>query len=262
MKRIFILCVGLFILGCAHISEKPPTGLTPTQFWAEQANRAAELKAFSGKLTLHFEAKKESVTGQGRVLGRSPGQLRLELRDPLGKLQYLMALNGNQMTAFYPTEKIAYLDNRGGGAYLKEYLGADYSFEDLRDLMVGLIPRSMQNGAKKEFDQWQWRSGRYDGTFKSKDKTITVSVDGESGTLRKLKSESKLETIEVNFSDLMPVKVPHGDRLLVAEIVEVKQKSSGTRIEVNWAEVMPVAQPPNAEVFKVDLPDNVRKIRF
>jgi hypothetical protein len=135
----------------------------------------------------------------------------------------------------------------------------------LRELMVGLLPKSMrpENFGKKDFEKWEWRDGRYEGTIKSKDKTITAVVDGELAVLRKLKSESKTETIEITFSEMTPVKqTPHAKRILVAEVVQIKQMSSATKIEVDWGEVVPLSKVPSTEVFKIELPENVRKIRF
>lgn len=264
MIKYSIFIVGIFLVGCVHAPKKKATGLTAAQFWAEQNNRGNELKIVSGKLGIHFETKKDNVTGAGRLLTAGPSTLRLELRDPLGKLQMLVTLFQGLATVYYPTEKSAYVDGKGGTAYLRQFLGAEYSFDELRDLMLGILPRTMRPEAagKKDFDRFEWdgNQGQYVGSLKLRDRTLTVGIDGETGVLRKLQTENA----EVTFANFSGVKNTgrSEERVLYAETVDIRQKNTGSVIEVDWKEISRLKQSPASDVFRETLPETVRRHRL
>ncbi len=134
------LGIVLLLACCAHAPPKSPTGLKLDSVLRDQSKRLTLAKALAGKMWLHYEGKKESGTGQGWVISQLPGESRLELRDPLGRLRYLVVLNGQQFMAVYPTERIAYLDEKAGSAYLERLLGSDFSFRDLQLIFLGILP--------------------------------------------------------------------------------------------------------------------------
>jgi outer membrane biogenesis lipoprotein LolB len=256
------IIAGLCLAGCAHRVPLEPTGLAPSAFWKDQAVRRIQLKRISGRLSLHYEGKKESVTGKGNVVADLPGRMRIELRDPLGRMQYMALLSESRLLAYYPSEKTVYTDSSGGKNYLRHFLGMQLSFDDLQQLFFGILPYS----GSGELKGWSWNStdGTYEATFTAGNRTFTLSVDGKLAALRRLTIESPGQQVAVEYTDFKTccdVKVVPRDAPALAREVAVIHEKSKSRIELDWKEIKPLdAGALSGPVFHFDVPAGVEKV--
>ncbi len=254
----------LNLMGCAHTPGRPATGLVQGSFWKDQSSRLALARGLAGKMLLHYEGKKESGTGQGWVISQLPNDTRLELRDPLGKLRYLVVLNGQQFMALYPTEQLAYLDDRAGNAYLEKLLGADFSFRDLQQIFVGILPGVLPGTGVED---WKWDSdnGVYRGYVAGKRYRYTIEVDGEMASLRKISWATSHQKVVVNYSDFKPCcgeasRQANVHSMGLAQVINVSQDEPKSLIELTWKEIRPLEKAANGEIFRVKVPEGTEKI--
>jgi len=251
------------LTGCAHRPPKVPTGLRPQSFWADQKFRRVFLTKLNGKLSMRYTGKSERVSGKGLVVSELPERTRLELRDPLGRVRYLAALSGASLTVFYPSEKIAYLDGEAGTRYLKKFLGVELPFENLVELFVGILPERFH---PKALDNWDWDAslGAYVGTGRSSGGRVTVAVDPDLAILRRLTLEISGETLVVDYADPEPCcenskkkeKLP----IQLAAVVTVTQSRTKNAMEVEWDKLRVFEDPYNTDVFRLVLPEDVKKV--
>lgn len=249
----------LLVTACAHLPRRSPTGLTPAAFWIAQQTRVTVLSKISGKLNVRYSGKKQSVSGRGRILVQGPQKVRLELRDPLGRLQYVLTLDGKDMVAYYPSQKTAYLDDRAGTEYLREFMGIDVSLSELESLFVGIIPPLSPRNA---FASWDWdpEAGYYRGVLdQTKGQKVTAWVDGEHGALRDLELDSAAEKIRVHYSDFSSC-CGGTEAVPLASTVAIELERSKVSMEVEWQDIEALGQPRGAEVFQASLPGDVKKI--
>jgi hypothetical protein len=254
------LALLLVLCGCAHRQPLPDPGLGPDLLWSDQSNRARLLSKISGRLTLSYEGNGQSVSGHGQVLADLKGKLRIELRDPLGRVQYLALLSKEHLVAYYPSEKAAYSDNRSGEKYLKKFLNIELSFADLEQLFLGLLPEGSSKG-----DEWKWdpNEGVYATSVKRGDRRYSVEVDGKLGAIRKLTIELPRQKIEVVYSEF---KVAGGnvntarDSVWLAHVVEIHHQASQSSIEVDWKEVHPASASvvDREDLFRFQPPEGTK----
>lgn len=266
MKRT----LPIFLLLLSACSTAPrvlqtPTGLKPEQFWLDQSRRAAETKQISGKLRLRYKGREQSLGGAGRLLAQLPDQALLELRDPLGRLAYLAALEGREFVAYYPTEKRAFVGNEGGSDYFRRLLGLDAGFGDLQRLLFGLAPSAAAKGA---FDSWEWDSnrGQYRGLLKHRDQVLTFFIDPKLAVLRELEVRSPGEKIHVTYDDFESCCGEIGrlggprTNVPLAFTVKVAMERADTAVEVEWEDITRLAKARGSEAFRVSLPKDIKKI--
>lgn len=265
MRPLLVLLL-LVVVGCSHAPKVRaiPTGLKPAQFWLDQQKRLAEVKQIMGKLRLRYQAKNQSLGGQGRVLGQLPNQARLELRDPLGRTAFLATLEGKDFLAFYPTQKKAYVGEDSGAAFLKQFMGMEASFAELQRMMLGLLPTV---APRNNFDRWEWdaEKGQYRGDLKAKQQTLTVFVDPDYSVLRELHWEAPAQTIHVTYSDFESCcgaigKMGESTNVPVAQTIKLRMEKVDTSIEIQWDEVVKLEQTRGRDAFQVVLPEEVQKI--
>src|SRR3989338_7398283 len=80
-----------------------PTDLTVDRFLEDQATRRKLFESVGGKIFIRLMGEKESISGGGRIKAQPDGPcVRLELRDPLGRSQYLAILNQGTLLSVYP----------------------------------------------------------------------------------------------------------------------------------------------------------------
>jgi|GEM_PF-1703486 len=254
----------LFLSSCSHLPEKAPIAFTPTQFWNEQALRSSQVSRIFGKVKMHYRGKKESISGRGRVVAELPTRIRMELRDPLGRMRYLVTLAGGSLVAYYPTLKIAYLDARSGAAYLKRIVGTSLSFDELQSLMLGLLPKSLH---QKSFKEWKWDGGKglYRGTLEFEERLLTLGIDPKLIAIREAQVDSRKESLQLNYADFQPCceaigKLSSKERVALAQSVNVSHLTSHSYIDVEWDEMRHFESPKNGEVYRVDLPEGVKTI--
>ncbi len=257
--KILSLCL-LLVTACTHAPLRQPTGLAAGTFWKLQNERRQGLASLSAKLRLRYETKKESVAGKGRFVSDLPRNLLLELRDPLGRLQYLTSLDNEKFTAVYPSENRAFLDSEAGKAYLKKFLGFPFSFRDLAELLTGVVPSAVM---RQSFDTWEWVAGEgvYRGTAKSGGSTVTCDVDADTAALRALSWKNGPESVHIGYDDFFPCcRQASGNGFRVAGLVSVRLEKTDSKIEVEWEEITPFRAPKGTDLFKVKLDAKVQQI--
>jgi Domain of unknown function (DUF4292) len=252
----------MFFAGCAHVAKKP-TGLRPSEFWKDQTVRHYELNKISAKLSLRLEGKKEKVSGPGRMVAQFPKEVRLELRDPFGRVQYLVTLSEPHLVAYYPTQKLAYLDEHAGSRYLKKYMGANWTFQDLQSFILGMLPES----TGQTFETWDWDEGRgeYRGQLSWKGRRLTAWVDPVRALLTALKIEEPDQHVKIEYADFRLCcgnvgKMGNDSLVSIGQAVSIKIEESGTLLEVDWNEVKHLDRHYDPEIFQIVLPEDVTKI--
>lgn len=267
-KRLAVLTVAgvLTLLGCASTPKAQPTGLLPEAFWKEQQSRLTDTRQMTSRVFFHYENKKTSLGGQGRLVLQAPNALRMELRDPLGRLQYVATLQERQFVARYPRQSLAYLDQESGAAYLRRVLGIHVSFGELKDLLIGVVPQTLR---KAKFDSWRWSDeGVYVGTFKLKDRRIEAGVDPHQATLVWLKvdADRPSDRAVIRYADFDSCCKLEGNGrssdFPLAHNVSLQMSETGTTVSLEWQDVQSYREPKPAEIFKAELPEPTKKVQL
>jgi len=254
----------VFVAGCSHTPRATPTGLPPSAFWADQARRADETKRIIGKMFLSHKGKKQSVSGKGRLLTQLPSHARLEMRDPLGRVAFLAVLEGTRFTAYYPTQKRAYVGEESGRTYFRNSMGLEVGFDELQRLVLGLLP---DRAGKGPFPAWTWdeEKGAYRGDLKRGEVTWRVFVDGKTAAVRELSIESPAETVTVKYSNYEPCcgsLVVGESQVALAAVVQVGMDRAATSVEWEWGDIEKIEKPHPAESFRIPLAADVQKTSF
>jgi outer membrane biogenesis lipoprotein LolB len=265
--KLLIFSSLLLLVGCQHVSPRQPTGLTASAFWKDQQNRLAETGRLAGKIAVRLQGKKDRISGRGRLLAVMPDQIRLELRDPLGRMQYALSLHGKDAVAYYPSQKLAYLDSRSGFEYLKRFLGLELTLAELEQVFVGVLP-----GARKsELTGWEWdrEKGYYRATLPPEPNSdnvrkITIFVDGRTAALAELEVETKHETLRIVYTDPEPccdrrAKLGEGTAVAVGQTVSIHLENARASVEVEWENITKLAKDVKPEPI-TGLADEVRKV--
>jgi hypothetical protein len=253
-------------VGCAHTPSAEPTGLKAETFWQEQRDRSTDTRQLSSRIYFRYESKKENVGGQGRLVLQAPDALRMELRDPFGRLQYLVTLHDRRFVARYPRQNLAYLDKLGGAAYLKRVLGLNVSFQELKSLLTGEVPPGWR---KPQFDVWRWdgESGAYVGEFHNGSRTVECVVDPQSAALREIRVRDSLPGGEavIRYSDFSPccqAENGTGAPLPFAHLVRLEMPQTGSAVSVDWEEIGVFQEPKSPVIFEADLPSETRRVNL
>ena len=261
MKRVFVWATVSLLLGaCASKPLKKPSGLKASDFFADQASRRSRLAQVSAKLYLRYTGRAESGGGRGRFLQQPPNRMRLELRDPLGRTQYLVTLDGDEFAAFYPTQKRVYVDKQGGLAYMKRFLGFGFSYRDLESLLLGMLPSSAK---VDKLDDWHWEEGigAYRGTASRGDTKVVVDVEPDTATIRELVWESGREKARIVYGDVGKCcQGKDGRSVQVAHSAKVTLEQLASKLEVEWDEIDYLDVPKGADTFRPPSGDGVQRI--
>lgn len=226
MKTLLILFL-LWLSGCAHKVVKTPTALTLQSFLKDQTTRTSLSRKFTGKLDLRFESKSESVSGGGRAAGGSDHHTRLELRDPLGRVQYVLAQTPEKVSIYLPTSKILYLDKADGRTYFRKTLGQSLSVSELRKIWLGVATHAQGIPLVK----WHW-DGQKEAfrTSGTKGKTrVELLIDGDHAAVKEMQVVTESGTYRVQYSDFEKV-----GEVSLAHTVDVTLENTGEKIRVEW----------------------------
>lgn len=256
---IYILLI--LIVSCSHtpVVVSPPRDIPQPEFWQGQELRTQSTRRLQGTVVVRAQWKKQRLTGRGQFLTQLPAQVRMELRDPLGRLQYLLNLSGSNVTAYYPREKLVYLDEKSGEAYLTKFMGLDITLPELQDFLIGRIPNRFET--IPQFDEWAWEgaTGYYRGVMKWGGRHLVAEVDPRTLALKALRIENKIEEILIQYKDFAPCCHPTKN-IQVAQTVRVSLKVANTEFEFSWKTLEAFKTPKNDEVFSVQLPEGVKTI--
>ena len=261
MKLLSLLVLLFGLAGCVHAPPREATGLTAEVFWRDQALRRSRLSVISAKLRLRYEAHKDGVSGRGRLLTQLPSGLRLELRDPLGRVQYQVTIDGEQFAAYYPSQKRVYLDAKAGAEYMKRFLGVSFSFRDLHSLLMGILPDSFSGNALQGWD-WDSGAGLYRARLEKNGVKLALGIDPDSAALRELTWESARDSARVTYQDFFPCcgSPLETNRPRLGGLVSVKLDKARSQVEAEWEDVVMVEPTKDGETFRPTLPADVKRV--
>lgn len=256
----------LFVIaGCAghRVLEKPIKDLTPSDFWKDQGQRRGLLSGFSGKLKLGYRGKDQEVSGKGRIVGKYPNAFRVELRDPIGRLHYVLVENGNRVWVHFPRNRNGYREEASGKAYFRRALGIPVPFADLAGLFVGEVPARWQN-AKHVGWQWDTSVGAFRLELESGGERLKLWVDSEHSSIMRLEWNGSGGKIHAVFSDLDTccVGVPPSRVFRLAHEVSVTIPDEDTAVELTWDSLVRPTQEIPGGVFEFQAPASDRFVEL
>jgi outer membrane biogenesis lipoprotein LolB len=263
IKRSLLALAAAALFGCAHkaVVESPVQPLEPSDFWRDQTARRALLGGFSAKLKMSYEGRKQSVSGKGRLVGNYPRSFRLELRDPLGRLHFVLTQKGTSVVAHYPRNKQAIRDNTAGKAYFKRLLGVATPFTDWVALFAGVLPAKWE---KVRFSRWEWDrdQGAFRGDLAISGEKLTVWIDSANTAIQSLVWEAGEERIEAQYTDREPCCENKAMFTLGYE-ANVRMPRQKTSVAVTWETLTKPSQeiPATAYEFQPGAGDKVLDLK-
>ena len=260
MKTTLFFLALICLCSCATLPPRKPTGLTPGAFWAEQSHRTNQLPRLEGKLVLRLQSKAQNVSGQGRFVQQGPGLSRLELRDPLGRLQLVLAEDESSFVAYYPRQKEAFVDKQGGKAYVRKFVGVGLSFSELEKLLYGVLPSRFSG----TFDKWEWDSTHAAYRGELSHGSVVAYVDPDNASLLELELHFDDEVFHAVFSDPESCcnEATPSASFPLARDVRAELSQSHNSIEVEWDRVHREESLRPNSIFRVSLPEDVKKIEL
>lgn len=246
---IRVWCLSLLLSGCASNPpvEAPIVPLTTRDFFRDQAERRRVLQDFSGKLTLSYVSQKDPVSGSGRIIGNALERVRIELRDPIGRLHYVLLKQGERVAAWFPRNQKAVTENTGGRAYFQQVLGAPWSLSDLMAIFMGRLPRSWEN---KPVKQWKWDADKkaYRALLEEGKQSIAFWVGAKSASMESLVWSVGDRSLEVEYNDFDSCCDPKAS-FAFAHKVDLKLPGEKSEVGVVWDSLRKSAQPAPLSVF-------------
>lgn len=263
-RTISALCIYLFfylgLSSCAHVARKP-SGLQPADFWVEQGRRRSELEKIYAKLRLIYNGQRQSFSGRSQMVLQSPGKVRLELRDPFGRLHYLVVNSGAQFVAYYPRQQVAYFDRHAGNKYIKDFLGIRVSFEELQQVLLGIVPARAR---EKDLKGWHWNEEEsyYQGVMEFGEYKLSILVDPLDATIRHMDLITNSGDISVNYEFFESCCKSEGaeSNIRLAYGVKMKLARTKTSLEAEWDKISVLQKPRSASIFSVKVPRQAEHI--
>ncbi|MBY0369127.1 hypothetical protein K2X33_00475 [bacterium] len=258
--RILGMAAGLalfFLGGCAHqrVLEKPLKPLVWADFWKDQTVRRGTLGEFSGKLKLGYEGKGQSISGRGRIVGKEAKNFRLELRDPIGRLHYVLVDKAGEVSVHYPRERFGYKDATGGRAYFQKTLGRRVAFAELVSLFLGVLPSQWE---KARASGWEWDRdhGAFRGSLELGGENLTVWVDSGHAGLREFDWLRDGHTVHATLADFSDCCDTQGQRRAGFQLAyEVKiDLGEGASTSASWDSLARPSSPLPAAAFELPFP--------
>ncbi len=254
-----IALLFVFFSACASKPLKVETGLKQSDFWEGQKERRQFLVQLDGKAKVRLEEKGRSVSGNGRILMPSQDSIKMELRDIFGRLHFSANKKKTSFTAYFPYQKLAYLDTEGGMRYLSQKLKVALPFDEVMDLWLGRLPSSFMN---LTFKSWEWDAaeGDYVGRLENKNILIECHVDGDLAVLKKivwLKPEPAFQVIYDDVGECCGEK-KSSDKIDLAYSAKLEVLGSKEKVEVEWDDLVTGAKLPRN--FDIELPKDTEKV--
>lgn len=232
MKNIILFVLLLiFVSSCTHTQTKPaPRALTWSEVMAEQKKREEAVQSLIGKMSVEFDAEKDSVRGLGTCGAQFPDNFLLEIRDPVGRLHFQAVNRGNKFEGYFPRLGKLYKDTRAGRNFFTRTWDIPVSFKELYRASAGLLPRKIDPSKMKELT---WNGQVFVGQAELEDGTLDVEIRADEMALSKLVWQRKDNAIEIQWRDFRPCCdwAPESN-LAFAHVIEVKSKDNV--IAIDW----------------------------
>lgn len=266
MKKIKILFFVFFISGCTSLS--PPVTLKPqdTQkiwslFWNNQIRKRQVTQAIQGKIHLEMRDKKQSLSGVGSFYSDNQG-MRLELRDPLGRTQFISILKGKKLfAAYYPAQKTVYFDGSQGQNYLSEFLGLKINFYELRDLWLGILPFSRAEAKLEQMSPTQ-AEGQSLVLIKARGLDLEALIESESGEILNLRWKASGMIADFEFAEFARCceeQLSQNELPRIARSTFLKVEEQKSELDLEWEQIIPAIK--NTEgIFSLKIPRGTKRI--
>jgi outer membrane biogenesis lipoprotein LolB len=267
MKRVFYFLVLWVLSACTtpgplKNKNNIDSNKLFARIWANQELRLTQVQSFRAKIQLSLTEKGRSLSGSGFLIS-TPLGLRLELRDPLGRLQYSVGVTEtDKFVAYYPSQSIAYFDSSAGKKYLKSFLKLDIGFLTLKDIWLGILPFKKTDANLVSVVPAE-TEGLSDVTIESSQGIWKASVDPETGDVIKLKRQSSEFKPEFEFSEFARCcesLITQNELPRIGRGVYLKNNQE-SEIELEWSEIVSIAEK-KSDIFKMELPASVKRVRF
>lgn len=268
MKPLAVLCLGIFfVTGCSvNQIKRSERNFQPKMvwdlIWQNQAQRKTQVGSIRAKIQLSLVEKKRSLSGTGVLISTADG-VHLEVRDPLGRLQYSVATSkNNPFVAYYPSQNVAYFDSLEGRSYLRAFLKIDMKFSDLKDLWLGVLPFS-KNETQLESVTPLSDDNFYEVKFKQNEQLWVAKVDPETGDILKLQRSSNQLIADFEFSEFSrccEAELTQNELPKIGRNVFLKNNKS-SEIELDWSDIQSVNNL-GQNVFALEIPEGVKKIKI
>lgn len=252
-----ILAGAALVAGCAHKIFPEPAGYSVSGFWKDQKARRSLLRQAAAKLSLSYRDPKQGFSGKGQALWSLPQRGRLEVRDPFGRLQYVLVASPKGFSAFYPGDGTWFRDEAAGRDYFRHFIGVDQTFGEMTGWLLGILPDS----AGESLDAWAWlpRQGVYEGKLRAGGWSITMGVDPQNDSLRWARAERDGAGFFVEYGSFSPCCGGGGvnvrtETTPLARSVRIESLKTGQAIESEWQELSPVKKTPEGERFEFKPP--------
>ena len=265
MKKIIFLMSVIWICSCSSLAPKKASQAFNQKevwdrLWKNQALKRVQTRMIQAKIQLSLLENGKSLSGSGMFLSNL-GTLRIEVRDPIGRVQYSAGVGSKKkFVAYYPSKNVAYYDFLEGQAYLRKFLKLEMNFIELKDLWLGILP------FQEPSVQWiSMESGAEEGTveilLKKGIEPISLSVNPETGDVLKLKwNRSELRS-EFEFSEFARCCEEHVTQTELPQIGRsvFLKNNQGTELELEWTDIVGV-EKTDLKSFNLEIPSTVKKV--
>jgi hypothetical protein len=246
----FYTLVVCLLMSCASkpVLQAPVRALTFNDFAKEQASRKSALSKVQGKLKLELLTRENPLSGSGRILAEFPDRFRVELRDPLGRVHYILFAKGEKVAAYFPRNKQATVDVQSGRGYFKRVLGAAWSAPELMALFFGIVPGHWD---KKSLVQWGWdkERGLFLGQLAKGKEALSLWVDSSDATVRRLEWSVDGKTLDAEYSDFDSCCEAPTDPKLGFDAV-VRFRAEDAAVHAAWDSLKPTKAAASGSVFE------------
>lgn len=247
----WFLCFLLLLTGCQSPRARKQIPFDVKTFWKDQDARFKAFQSYSAKMNLRYRGKDDSVSGKGTVLVDHPAGMRLELHDSLGRLQYVLLSKKEFVTAYYPGERVAYLDAKRGTQYFERVVGLTLSVEELRLLWLGILPFREQKGSF----QWDEGEGLYCLTLVYNGLEYQTLIEPENAAIVTLRVKGRASSYGVFYEGFESV-----NHLAVGHDVQLESKELKTKIEVEWDRISAFPKTAPKNLFDLEENEKVRRV--
>jgi len=267
MKVIHLLSglVLSFIVACQHAQVYEERPLDLVLFWKDQKARLSAASDLMGSIQLRFQGPEQSLSGKGVLIthldqsGPAHSKVYLDLKDPLGKVRYQMALKGGKQVAYYPTENLAYLDREVGRKYLRRFVGVDLDFHELQQLWLGAIPAEW---LAPSWQAWVWDPSL--GVYRSRSQDgkvpVEMAINPRNSTIVSMRVVNRGKTFEIHFEDFEDRALSSQQKPLgMPQVIRLASEDFKMSYELKFKD-QKFKKPETDEAFAFTIPEGTRRV--
>lgn len=252
---VFLACVLFVFTRCTHlaVTPEPQPAVGQKEFWSNQTQREERFQSITGKAWIKYQTKGVRLVGKGNFTIALPSQGRWELRDPIGRVAYLAALNGGKLLVFQPGKQVANQDNASGRQFIRHWLGVEASFADVQRCLLGLLPGEWKKNAFKDW-AWDGEKKAYLGTMAIEDGELAVWVNYPGLEIQEMVLTTKTQTARWEYADYTACCDRSANKLQFPYIARMRLEKGGGGIEFEWERLSHFQPEAGSKPFDIELP--------